>query len=85
MNEWSSPTSHSVSTRLRSIPLGRDGVVVGTSPLAMRSVQSEYTFNALVGPWLVRTPYIELPRTPVPSLHSHASACVFSSGFALNT
>ena len=50
MNEWSSPTSHSVSTRLRSMPVGRGGVVAGTSPLAMRSVQSEYTFNALLGP-----------------------------------
>ncbi len=52
MNEWSSPTSHSVTTRLRSTPFGRGGAG-GTSPLAMRSVQSgidlERSLLALIG------------------------------------
>ena len=52
MNEWSSPTSHKVTTRLRSMPFGRGGAG-GTSPLAMRSVQSaiglERSLLALIG------------------------------------
>jgi hypothetical protein len=51
----------------------------------MRSVQSENTLSDGSLPWLVSTEYIAVPRTPVPSRHSHASACVFSSGFALST
>ena len=44
MNEWSVPQSHNVTTTLRSTPRGRGGAG-GTSPLSMRSVQSDNTFN----------------------------------------
>src|SRR6202021_3541445 len=37
--------SHSVMTRLRSTPCGRGGLSAGSSPLAMRSVQSPKYLN----------------------------------------
>ena len=85
MNEWSSPQSHSVSTRLRSTPFGRGGAG-GTSPFAIALGPVGVDLQRALPALLFSTPYIELlPRTPGPSRHSHASACVFSSGFALNT
>ena len=82
MNEWSVPQSHRVRTTLRSTPAGRGGAG-GTSPFAMRSVQPANARSGRFLPWFCSTAYIALPRTPVPSRHSHASACVFSSGLAL--
>src|SRR5438105_2659708 len=73
-----------VTTRLRSTPPGRGGAG-GTSPLAMRSVQSAYVFSERSFPCVLSTAYMELPRTPVPRRHSHASACVLRSGFAAST
>src|SRR5262249_31005126 len=56
MNEWSSPTSHRVTTRLRSMPFGRAGAG-GTSPLAMRSVPVGVCFH--------RSSFALVPRTPL--------------------
>ena len=38
--------SHSVTTMLRSAPCGRDGLAPGSSPAAMRSVQSANSLKA---------------------------------------
>src|SRR5712664_1163748 len=39
------PHSHEVTTTLRSAPCGRGGLAFGSSPLAMRSVQSPRYLN----------------------------------------
>ncbi len=44
------PQSHIVITTLRSIPCGRSGRAKGSSPAAMRSVQSAKSESAFLGP-----------------------------------
>ena len=84
MKEWSSPTSQRVATMLRSIPVGRGGAG-GTSPSAMRSVQSESDFSVGSLPIWPSSEYILVPRTPTPRRHSQASVWVLSSGLAAKT
>jgi AcrR family transcriptional regulator len=63
MNELATPQSHSVTTTLRSTPLGRGGTG-GNSPAAMRFVQSANVRAAASRPKALNTPAIEPPRTP---------------------
>ena len=62
---------------LRSTPFGLAGAG-GTSPLAMRSVQSASCFSVAGEPIVFNVAYIELPRTPPFSRRSHASTDVWT-------
>src|SRR4051812_40276042 len=68
--------SHSVSTTLRSMPVGRDGFEDGSSPFLMRSVQSPNRLNARLGSRLPTAPPISAPACPDWMRRSHAAAPV---------
>src|SRR5215472_15629047 len=60
---FSVPQSHVVTTMLRSAPCGRGGFACGSSPLAMRSVQSPKNLNGAP------------PRYPAKGLTIKGAAC----------
>ena len=64
MNDESTPQSQSVTTTLRSAPGRGRGGAGGTSPFAMRVVQSAITRAPAFKPHCAIVPAIELPRTP---------------------
>ena len=70
--EVSPAHSHMVSTRLRSTPSGRGGAS-GTSPAAMRSLQSANIARPRSRPNRFSTPLICAPRCPKATRWSHAS------------
>ena len=74
--------------RMRGSPraLYRDrdnNIWVGMRGGLMRLSENTFSDGSLPCDW--STEYIEVPRTPVPRRHSHASCPVVSSGFALKT
>ena len=67
------PHSHEVMTTLRSTPCGRAGFSAGTSPVAIRSVQSANIRRARARPRPVMTLFISEARCPMRTRLSHMS------------
>src|ERR1700694_337803 len=70
--------SHKVSTTLRSMPEGRDGLAKGSSPLAMRSVQSPKLESARAEAKSPRLCTMRIPGWPDWIRPSQASAEVLN-------
>src|SRR5262249_18891656 len=66
--------SHKLTTMLRSIPCGRDGVAAGNSPAAIRSVQSPNNPLALFGPSSLMRLSMVVMAWPDTMRRAHASA-----------
>src|SRR6266850_7421758 len=66
--------SQSVITTLRSTPCGRDGFVAGSSPAAIRSVQSENNANARLGSTSLRLRLLTSLACPERTRRCHASS-----------
>ncbi len=69
---FGSAQSHIVTTTLRSRPCGRGGADAGSSPLAIRSVQSAYIVSARSRPTCVNRVSMPAPACPDCTRRSHA-------------
>ena len=70
---FGSAQSHIVTTTLRSRPCGRGGAAAGSSPPAMRSVQSAHIASARCRPTCVKRALMPPPAWPDWMRRSHAA------------